>query len=418
MRIHQVIVLGSCVVFVSGCDLLKRGKESADSGATTQTESTTSKPTDTTAATTEQAADPTKPPQTGCTWPDTGDHDITITKGCAVTVKNDLHLDNGATLTIEEGVKLSFETDHYLWVEYGKMIVKGTAAAPVTFTSANKSPAAGDWVGIGFKDKTMTGTSLDHLIIEYAGSKSSNGVGAIQLENMRQGGRIAITNTTVRASSQFGLVTDEHGTFSKFENNTFTDCKSGSLDVVADTLGSVGPGNKFNQPIHVKQSTIEQTTTWPPFDVPVFVDGNITVKSDSALPTFTIADKTVVKMGQDQYISVGDSGAAGALVAKNVTFTSGSPAPSPGDWGSIFVFKKTSGTDIEGCTFEDFGSTSSNADGAITLYGTSAKDLHAVTIKNNTFRSGKQQAMHSDDGKCAPFDTQNKVEGIPFCNKP
>jgi len=48
----------------------------------------------------------------------------------------------------------------------------------------------------------------------------------------------------------------------------------------------------------------------------------------------------------------------------------------------------------------------------------SAVDLKSVKIANNTFRKGKQDAMHSDDGKCDPYDKTNKVEGIPFCNKP
>ena len=108
----------------------------------------------------------------------------------------------------------------------------------------------------------------------------------------------------------------------------------------------------------------------------------------------------------------------GALVAKNVTFTSNSPSPSEGDWGTIFLKRKSSGTAIENCTFEYFGSTSGSARGGITLWGMSAVDLKSVKIANNTFRKGKQDAMHSDDGKCDPYDKTNKVEGIPFCNKP
>ncbi len=418
MRIAPFLLCGLALV---GCDALKRGKDKAgESAAGSQATPTDngSKPAATNAATADETAEPAKPAQAGCAWPESGDHDITITKGCAVTAKSNLTLDKGVTMTIEEGAKISFETDTYLWVDYGRLVIKGTAESPVTFTSANKSPAPGDWVGVGFKEKVMSGTTIDHLIVEYAGSKSSNGVGGIQLENMRQGGRIAITNSIVRNSDQFGLVAGENATFAKFENNTFKDDKSGSMQAVAATLGSIGRGNTFNLPIHVTQSTVDQTTTWPAFDVPIFVDGNITVRNQTSLPTLTIADKTTVKLGQSVYIEIGASDAPGAIVAKNVTFTSGSPAPSPGDWTSLFLREKTNGTDVEGCTFEFFGNGSSNGEGAITLEGTSAKDLTGVTIKNNTFRKGKQQAMHSDDGKCAPFDTQNKVEGIPFCNKP
>lgn len=416
MRSTSLLFVAACVLSF-GCDKFKHGGDQADAGAATSSSGATAANTGAAATNAAPTADPAKPATSGCAWPTSGDHDITITKGCTVDANANLTLDNGVTMTIEEGVKISFETDTYLWVDYGKLIIKGTDAAPVTFTSANKSPAAGDWVGIGFREKTMSGTTIDHLVVEYAGSKSANGEGSIKFENMRQGGRVAITNTTIRNSAQFGLVAGEHATFAKFENNTFKDTKEGSMKAHAEVLGSVGRGNTFNAPIHVEESYVEQTTTWPAFDVPVYVDGNIRIHHDSSVPKLTIADKTTIKMAQDIYFAVGDSG-PGALVAKNVTFTSASPSPSPGDWGTIFLYPKTSGTDIEDCTFEYFGSSSGNAGGGISLWGTSAKDLTGVTIKSNTFRKGKQQAMHSDDGKCAPFDAQNKVEGIPFCNKP
>jgi hypothetical protein len=392
------------------------GDAAATTAATTSGGNTASQTTTTNAATAEPTSDPSKGATVGCVWPDDGRKDVTFTKGCSLVAKHNLTMDEGATLTFEEGVKVSFDTDTYMWVDYGKMVVKGTDAAPVIFTSSNKSPAPGDWAGIGFKEKTSAGTTIDHLIVEYAGSKAASGVGGIHVETMRQGGRISITNTTVRSSSQFGLVADDNATFGKFENNMFKENKSGSVRAFAEVLGSFGRGNTFSQPIHVVNSKVDQTTTWPPFDVPVLIDGNIEIASDSSVPTLTIADKTIMKMGQDTYFDIG--GSPGALVAKNVTFTSNSPSPSEGDWATIFIKRKSNGTDIENCTFEYFGSSSAGARGGITLWGMSATDLKGVKIANNTFRKGKQDAMHSDDGKCDPYDKTNKVEGIPFCNKP
>lgn len=318
------------------CDLLKRGQEQKASGgdasgATAANTGNTASQTTTNAATAEPTNDPSKGATAGCAWPEDGRKDVTFTKGCNVVAKHNLSMDDGATITFEEGVKVSFDTDTYLWVDYGKMIVKGTDAAPVVFTSSNKSPAPGDWVGIGFKEKTSAGTSIDHLIVEYSGSKAAGGLGGIHIETMRQGGRISITNTTVRSGAQFGLIADDNATFAKFENNTFKENKSGSVRAFAEVLGSFGRGNTFSQPIHVVDSKVDQTTTWPPFDVPVLLDGNVQVESDSSIPTLTIADKTIVwKMGQDRYFDIGEN--PGALVAKNVTFTSNSPSPSEGDW--------------------------------------------------------------------------------------
>ena len=406
----------TALIAASAC----KGKDKNESVATNPTATASSGETNATEKTTETAEkekEKAKPATSGCDWPEHGDHDITITKGCAVTAKSGLTLTDGVTMTIEEGVKIAFDTDVLLSVEYGKLVVKGTASAPVTFTSSNKSPAAGDWIGLDFKEKTMAGTSLDHLIVEYAGSSGYGGVAGIHLEEMRAGGRISITNTTVRSGAQYGIYAEKNALFAKFENNTFKENKKGSAHVVAEVLGSVGRGNTFNDPIHVDDSEVHQTTTWPPFDVPVIVDGQIKISSKSSVPTLTIADKTTLKLGQDRLISVAEDG-AGALVAKNVTFTSASPSPSPGDWDGIVLHAKSNGTDIENCTFEYFGNGGYGSNGAITLVDTTAKDLTGVTIKNNTFRKGKLQVMSSSDGNCAPFDKQNKADGVPFCSKP
>jgi hypothetical protein len=236
--------------------------------------------------------------------------DFTVTKGCTTHLKGALFVEEGATLTIEEGVKILAATDSYLWIDYGKLIVKGTAKAPVTFTSDNKSPAPGDWVGLGFREKTNAGTVIEHAIIEYAGSKNQSGVGAIHLESMRAGGRISIIDTNITQSAQFGIVADDKATFAKFENNQLTGNKSGSMKVSAEVLGSLGKGNKYVDPIHVPQSQVNETTTVGPIDVPLFIDGTIDIGSETSVATFTLPEKAVVKMASQTYISVGSHGAA------------------------------------------------------------------------------------------------------------
>jgi hypothetical protein len=421
MRYVLLLAIAPCLSLVAGCDLLKQAESdkkeapAAPSPAPPPATPTGAAPAAANTATAKPADSAGAPAET-CDWPtDNVTKDLTFKKGCAVTAKRNLHVDEGATVTFEEGVKVSFDTDVYFWVDYGKLLVKGTEKDPVVFTSLNKSPGPGDWVGIGFKEKTMSGTSLDHLVIEYTGSKSAGGQGAIKVEEMRQGGRISITNSTIRSSSQFGLLAENNASFARFEGNTFKDNKLGSVRVVPEVAGSFGKGNTFSQPIHISNGKVDETTTWPAFDVPVIVEEGIVVASDSSVPVLTIADKTVVKMAQGAWMDIGRDG-AGALVAKNVTFTSAAPAPAAADWIGIVLRAKTNGTVIDGCSFEDFGNDARGGKGAITLMGANSKDLHGVTIANNTFKDGKFAAIHSDDKDCSPF-ANNKADGIPVCNK-
>jgi hypothetical protein len=122
-------------------------------------------------------------------------------------------------------------------------------------------------------------------------------------------------------------------------------------------------------------------------------------------------------MQNGTYFTVAEMG-PGALVAKNVTFTSASPSPAEGDWTGIFLYRKSNGTDIEGCTFEYGGNSSGAGKGVITFWDIPAKEAKAVKLENNTFKNIATGAIHSPDGDCAGFAKSNKVEGTdPMCPK-
>lgn len=87
-----------------------------------------------------------------------------------------------ALLTIDAGVTVRFDTGKRLlvrahtvagnWVPQGALIVAGTAAHPVRFTSASATPAPGDWVGLYFSEVVDPRDSVSNAIIEYAGADS------------------------------------------------------------------------------------------------------------------------------------------------------------------------------------------------------------------------------------------------------
>jgi hypothetical protein len=89
------------------------------------------------------------------------------------------------TLTLEAGVTLMFEraSTTPTLVTFGDigqvsdknaaLVVRGTAAQPVRFTSAKASPAPGDWAGLWLM--TSNRSQIDHAIIEYAGGDASIG---------------------------------------------------------------------------------------------------------------------------------------------------------------------------------------------------------------------------------------------------
>lgn len=100
----------------------------------------------------------------------------------------------GATLTIEPGVKVLFSTSQGVLVE-GTLIAKATSEAPIIFSSAAASPAAGDWDGIIFAPN-----SIDAVI---DGNGSYLGGSVISDAEISFGG-------SIQAESSSPLLTDNH----------------------------------------------------------------------------------------------------------------------------------------------------------------------------------------------------------------
>jgi hypothetical protein len=83
-------------------------------------------------------------------------------------IPSGLSLGSMAEVTIGPGTRLEF-TGGSMDVFGANLIVAGTEADPVVFTSSQANPQAGDWGCVHFS--SVTGTPrFDHAIIEYAGN--------------------------------------------------------------------------------------------------------------------------------------------------------------------------------------------------------------------------------------------------------
>ncbi len=103
--------------------------------------------------------------------------------GCPYIVRSDVTVEEGRVLRIDPGVVVKFDACCSLYVK-GNLIAAGTPGNEVFLTSLNDdsdghdtnggttSPAARDWGHVSFAN-TCTGSTLDHVVVRYAGREWS-----------------------------------------------------------------------------------------------------------------------------------------------------------------------------------------------------------------------------------------------------
>ncbi len=265
-------------------------------------------------------------------------------------VEDSIAVIGGATLTVDPGVEVRFEPGLALVVDTGALIARGTELSPIRFT-ANQG-IANRWAYLQFSDGAvnasfdgggnyLSGSILEHAIVEYAGSTSTEG--AVRAINSSP----FIVSSTVQQNARTGLYVNGSGASSiHVEDNTISSNTNNGVYVYNADWAQLS-GN-----------TISGNT-----DSGVYVDGS----GSSTLTDNTITDNT----GSGVYVW-----SSGSSTLTNNTI-SGNTA---GSGGGVYLRYSGSFT-LTDNTITD--NTASNLGGGVYL-SASASTLTNNTITNNT----------------------------------
>ncbi len=282
------------------------------------------------------------------------DADITIAAGTTVCIDKDVWLGGNSIFTIEAGATLKFMSGTRLMIgalESAQIIALGTGEAPVVFTSGTAAPAAGDWLGLEFGPHVLTGSTLDHCVVEYAAGHET--VSALTVAPAAEPGRISVSNSVLRHNLHGALrsTSQEAGLFKSFSGNELHDNGDWSIFIEPDPMGSIGADNTLDAPVKLLSTTytgkVEKSASWPNLGVPYIVTEDLKVGSDDS-PVLTLEEGVELLFNQDTGLYVGLN-APGGVAAEGVTFTSAATAPGPGDWRGIYFTPDALGSTLDSC---------------------------------------------------------------------
>jgi hypothetical protein len=278
--------------------------------------------------------------------------DLTLTKACSpYDIRDYIQVNEGAVLTIEPGVTLSFEGGVGLSVgnaDIGTLVAVGTAQDPIRFTSASSPPLPGDWGAIRLYDGTTNGTKIAYARMDSCGADRS---GCIVGDGVSPNA-VTIDHVTI---DQVGPDSDgilEWDSDSNFviTNSTFSNIPDGqyAISVQAPSFAGIGASNTFNggATIEIAGGTISSTTSWVDPGTAIAVTDSVWIEGSNS-PVLTLgAGMTLMFAATNPplQLSVGYGGPGSLVMAgtpaagKRVVLTSLAATPNLGDWVGVEVW--------------------------------------------------------------------------------
>ena len=327
----------------------------------------------------------------------------------------------GKTLTLEAGVV--FKGSGQGLTVNGTLDVQGAEGDPVVFTS-NSDSAAGQWAGLTFNSGSSSSV-LDYAEVRYAGVGSA---GAITINS---GASPAITNSTIRNNSTYGVNITAGGSTEVANNSvhnngsngiyyTATSRQSGAINIhdnvvedngagiIVDTVDSVVgttladntvrnnrgnaisywgddvppdidentlSGNSGNA-VYLRGGAISQSATWSAHGFP-FIFNNINVQIASG-KTLTLEAGVIFK-GSGQGLTVNGVLNVQGAEGDPVVFTSNSDSAA-GQWSGLTFNSGSSSSvlDYAEVRYGGFGNV-----GAITINGGASPTITNSIVRNN-----------------------------------
>lgn len=262
-------------------------------------------------------------------------------------IKGELYIQgsNSPTVTILPGTVVRIGNEGSIWVGYngrGGLVAKGTAEAPIRFTSDAPTPAHGDWQTIGFyKGNLSAKSALDHAIVEYGGA---NDYGNIYLNETT----LKIANSELRHSASYGLKGESNAHVEGFTGSSLQGNKKAVVYWSAASAHELSASNNYKgntiDRVYLKAETVERSATWQALNVPYQLNGELYVQGDAS-PVLTLQSGLQLLMGNDAALWVGYNGRGGLKAIGTdgapITITSDAPTPSAGDWKAIGFYGGT-----------------------------------------------------------------------------
>jgi hypothetical protein len=297
----------------------------------------------------------------------------------------------GATLTIEPCTTIQVDTKIRIETD-GNIVAIGEPDCPITFTSAEDEPIAGDWEYLDITARADNGNAFEHVVFEYGGVDSDAAV--------KVNSGTAFRNVTVRDTTGLGIGHDA-GKLFDFADITFESIPGHPVRLLAsdvEVIDGVTTTDVQNDNIWVYGGNISVPTTWAPQTIPYRLDGSANKLNVNA--ELTIEAGTQLRMSSQGGIRVEDGGSlqVNGVQDNPVVIQSVKEPAAAADWDRINFVQNANPSALTWTTIRHGGREGLSA-------GVIKTDGVAVELNNVTFEDNHECDISDDDAVVTATDS-------------
>lgn len=282
--------------------------------------------------------------------------DSTLTAAQDYLVTSGVTVSDGATLTIEPGTHLPFESGAGLYIDPNSVLdANGTSSDPITMTATEGNEQPGWWQGVFFFSAEPNNL-LNHVEIRHTGSGSPNSIGDAGVA-LAGGSALSIKNSTIAQSEAFGLLLGEDtATLDDFASNTFADNADAPVYIPFTSIGAIDAASSFpdGKTVRVWGTSLEGsdvTVSILAGDTPYrFTDGNSAIGGATSGPS-TLTVEAGVEMafasGIRLQVNGGSVLSAEGTAQDPITLTATAGNEEQGWWDGVYVFSENTNSRLE-----------------------------------------------------------------------
>ena len=362
--------------------------------------------------------------------------DRTLTSDTQYRVTSGFCVEGGATLTIEAGTQVRFQSGTSLQVcdDNSALVADGTEGSPISMTATSGNEIKGWWNGVGIFSANPN-NSIEHAIIRHGGGEDLiSGPGdAANVTLGEDGARLSLSSSEITDSGEHGVYLDGEATLNTASGNTYSGNERAALSLPFANAGDVSGASSFSESSFVQiwggpnpdeqesmtisalaSDAVEDSTPYRFTDsVGIFGSAEVTIEPGTVME-FAAGTNFSVNSDEARLLAEGTP-------EEEIRMTATPGNEVPGWWDGVGIFSSNPSNTIDHASIR-YGGGEDLISGPGEAANVTLRDGKALSLSNSELSDSDEHGVYLDgegtlnEDSNTYIDNERAALSLPFVN--